>query len=250
MSSQRQGWVYRRCTQCGDNLTGTTRSGRSRADLHDDGPCGGGASTWSFRVDVSAPGAPRRQRRGGGFATKAEALEAMAELQRGHRLGTAVEPSKLTVGQFLDGWLEVVKATKASATYATRSHHVEYARPVLGDIPLQALTELDVERMAARLAASGGRAGRGLAPRSIADVCTTLTTALNDAVRKRLIPRNVAEGAYRVPSNTSRDADGVFAWTAAELHAWLEVAAGDELWPLWRFLAFTGARRGEGARRS
>lgn len=245
MNTQRAGSVYRRCTLCGGNLTGTTKAGEVRADLHAEGDCGGTESAWSFRVDVSAPGAPRRQKRGGGYPTKAQALEAMAELQRGHRLGTAVEPSKLTLGQFLDGWLEVVRATKAPNTYETRRHHVEYVRPVLGDVPLQALTELDIERMASRLAVSGKRNGQGLAPRSIADVCTTLTTALNDAVRKRLIPRNVAEGAYRMPSNTTGDADGVFAWNANELGAWLEVAMQDELAALWRFLPFTGARRGE-----
>lgn len=246
MNGQRQGSVYRRCTLCGHSLTGTARDGRDRAEVHRASGCGGTRHTWAYRVDVSAPGAPRKQRRGGGFATKAEALEAMAEVQRGYRKGTAVEPSKQTLGQYLDGWLEVVKATKAPATYQTRRHHVAYIKAAgIGDVPMQALSELDAERMAARLAESGRvRGDGGISPRSIADICTTLTTALNAAVRQRMIPRNVAQGAYHAPT-TSADSEGIFAWTADELRAWLEVAAMDELWPFWRFCAFTGVRPGE-----
>lgn len=245
-TTTREGWVYRRCTRCGANLTGKTKDGEPRADVHAESDCESTEASWSFRVDVSPPGAPRRQRRGGGFATKAQALEAMAELQRTYRRGEAVEPSKMTVGQFLDGWLEVVRATRAAGTAENRKHHVAYIkRAGLGDVPLQALTELDVERMAARLAESGRARGGGLAPRSIADVNTTLTTALNEAVRKRLIPRNVAVGAYRASVHAKGGGEGVFAWSAEELAAWEAVAAEDELYPLWRFMAYTGCRKGE-----
>ncbi|MCC5948114.1 MAG: tyrosine-type recombinase/integrase [Nitriliruptoraceae bacterium] len=246
MNHQRQGSVFRRCTTCGTNLTGQRRDGAVRADLHAEGPCEGTRSSWAYVVDVNAPGAPREQRRAGGFATKAEALEAATELQRTRRDGTHVEPSKLTLGAYLDGWLEVVRSKRAPATYEARRHHIAYVRHAgIADIPVQSLTEQHVEQMAVRLAESGRLRGEGgLSARSIKDVCTTLTTALNDAVRQRLIQRNVAEGARRGEAAT-QGADKVFAWTADELRQWLDAVADDELGPLWRFLAFTGARRGE-----
>lgn len=247
MNKLRNGLIYERCTLCGANLTKSDRKGRKRSELHAESGCEGKRTSWAYVVDVGAEGAKKRkQKRKVGFKTAGEAREALAELQGGHRDGTHVEPSKLTLGDYLDGWLEVVRARRAPATYQARRHHVAYIKHAgIDEVLLQALTEQDVERMAARLAQDGKlRGDGGLSPRSIGDVCTTLTTALNDAVRQRLVQRNVAEGAYRGQSG-SRDADGVFAWTAEELRRWIEVVSGDELWPLWRFLAFTGTRRGE-----
>lgn len=228
----RHGTVYKRCGKCRGKVEGR------RCD------CGHGVWSWTYIVDVAPPGAPRRQKMKGGFRTKDEAITAMNEVQHDHAKGTAVERSKVTVGQFLDGWLEVVKATKRPGTYENRRYHVEYMRPHVGDIPLQTLGELDVERMAARLVEDGAVRGGGLAPRSVQDICTTLATALNDAVKKRLVPRNVATGAYRAPATTVT-AEDVEAWNADELARFLKVAAEDVLFPLWRFLAFTGCRIGE-----
>jgi integrase len=168
----------------------------------------------------------------------------MNEMQADYGRGTAVERSKMTVGEYLDGWLAVQKATKAPGTYENRRYRVAYTKPFIGEIPIQALTELDVERMAACLAESGKLRGEGgLKPASVAAVVSTLVTALNDAVRKRLVPRNVAAGAYRAPSRAN--ADDVFAWNADELSRFLKVVAEDPLYGLWRFLAFTGCRIGE-----
>jgi hypothetical protein len=69
VTAQRRGQVFRRCTRCGANLTGQNRNGQDRAERHAVSACDGADSSWSFVVDVAAPGAPRIQRRGGGFAT-------------------------------------------------------------------------------------------------------------------------------------------------------------------------------------
>jgi hypothetical protein len=65
----------------------------------------GRSFSWWFRVDLAAVGAPRQQRRGGGFKSKADAVEAMNRLQASVVDGTYVERSRLTLGEYLEEWL-------------------------------------------------------------------------------------------------------------------------------------------------
>lgn len=89
----RRGSVFRRCSGCGRRI-------RARKC-----PCGHDRFTWVFVVDLERPGAPRRQVMRGGFATRAEAEAEKAKLQEDRISGAYVEPSRLTVHQYLDGWL-------------------------------------------------------------------------------------------------------------------------------------------------
>src|SRR5262249_12475802 len=91
----RQGSVFRRCTLCR----------RKFGDKRRCPGCGGGSYSWTYVVDQAAPGAPRKQRMKGGFSTKAAAISAMNELQVATVSGTHVEPSKLTVGDYLKLWV-------------------------------------------------------------------------------------------------------------------------------------------------
>ena len=69
------------------------------------GKCGGRSFSWWFRVDLAAVGAPRQQRRGGGFKSKADAVEAMNRLQASVVDGTYVERSRLPLGEYPEEWL-------------------------------------------------------------------------------------------------------------------------------------------------
>jgi hypothetical protein len=80
----RGGSVWRRCT------TDRCRS-RVEARASSCPKCGGHSFSWSFRVDLAPTGANRKQRRGGGFVTKAAAVEAMQRLQAAVVDGTHIE---------------------------------------------------------------------------------------------------------------------------------------------------------------
>jgi predicted amidophosphoribosyltransferase len=117
----RRGRVFRRCTRC--NAEVGRRCPQCRAHLPERSRrcpscgadtsnasrqcarCGSTSITWGYRVDVSRPGEPRRQRYRTGFTTKAEAVEALNEEQKARSDGTYVERSKITVGEYLDRWL-------------------------------------------------------------------------------------------------------------------------------------------------
>jgi integrase len=69
----------------------------------------------------------------------------------------------------------------------------------------------------------------------------TLRSALNDAVRRRVIPYNPAALAELEPSRRPK----VRPWDPEELGTFLDFAAGHRLGVLFEVLAMTGLRRGE-----
>lgn len=69
----------------------------------------------------------------------------------------------------------------------------------------------------------------------------TLRSALNDAVRRRVIPYNPAALAELEPTRRPK----VRPWEPEELGAFLDLAAGHRLGVLFEVLAMTGLRRGE-----
>ncbi|MGH7866992.1 MAG: hypothetical protein ACREP9_04990, partial [Candidatus Dormibacteraceae bacterium] len=93
----RRGVEYRRCGSCGR----TVHDAKTKRCLH----CGGDRITWAYKVDIAPPGVKRKLRSASGFASRREALEAMARLQSDRIDGRYVEPSKITVSQYLDTWL-------------------------------------------------------------------------------------------------------------------------------------------------
>ena len=122
---------------------------------------------------------------------------------------------------------------KVTATAGNVRVHVV---PELGDIRLQALTALDLDRLYGRLLACGRRGGRGLSPRSVRYVHTILHGALDYAGRKNLVPRNVAKLAD--PPEGSIRSDSLV-WSPDELQRFLEHIASDRLAALWLTLATT-----------
>ena len=202
-------------------------------------------ATWTFVVDVNPPGAPRRQRRRGGFPTKRKALAAMAELQADAGRGQLVEPSRVTLGTFLlQEWLPAAKPTVRATTFHNyRSHAERHILPRLGDHRLTAISGGTLNALYAELLAGGRLDGRGgLSPASVRRVHALLHRALGDAVRWGRLPRNPAADAD--PPREPRDR-GMSTWTSEQLGAFLEHVRGDRLYPLWLLLATTGMRRGE-----
>src|SRR5207247_1195437 len=87
----RAGSAFRRCTKDGCRAR---VAARARACPK----CGGDSFTWAFVVDIALPGSKRKQRKGGGFATRAAAVEAMNRHQAAVVDGTHVERSRRTLG--------------------------------------------------------------------------------------------------------------------------------------------------------
>ena len=234
----RSGFVFRRCTRCGSRV-----SERRCA-------CGSDSLSWAFTVDVAPVGAPKReQRKRQGFATKAAALDAMAKLQKEKSEGTHVEPSKLTVKDYLASWLaggaggHIRPTTLKTYDVAVRVH----ITPRIGSVPLQQLTRAQVKALYHDLQIEGyakgkEKVGTPLSSKSVHNIALALRKALADAVTEGALRSNPADAGHKL----STERPEMQTWTSDELRRFLAAVAHDErLHPLWRVASMTGMRRGE-----
>lgn len=103
-------------------------------------------------------------------------------------LGTFIEPSSVTVSEYLDQWLQA--AAKPRVRERTYGWYVDllkwYVRPALGDKKLSGVRPLDIQALYSSLQE------KGLSAKTIRHVHTTLSTALTQAVRWRMLVQNPA----------------------------------------------------------
>ncbi|MCL6522702.1 MAG: site-specific integrase [Firmicutes bacterium] len=148
-----------------------------------------GHSSWRVEVTLGTdPTTGRRKRlRVTVRGTEEDAQRKLTELLRQADLGQAVEPSRITVGEYLTQWLEAVKAQVAPGSMIAYSAMAKaMLETSVAGMRLQALTPLHVERAYGEMLASG------LSPRTVAHDGVILSRALGDAVRWGLIPDNPA----------------------------------------------------------
>jgi integrase len=116
--------------------------------------------------------------------------------------------------------------------------------PCVGDVHLQALTALDLDRLYRQLLESGRQGGGKLSPRTVRYVHTILSAALKDAVNKGLLSRNPAV-ASSPPAAGATKAPEMAWWRPNQLKEFLAFVAADDIGTLIRVAAMTGMRRGE-----
>jgi integrase len=188
----------------------------------------------------------RRQVSRGGYATRALALAAMAELQVTSAAGTYIERSRQTVGEYLTAWVagvagsgQVRASTYTSYETSIRAHIV----PRLGEIPLQQLTRNEVRALYDQLRAHGRVKGAvgGLSAKTVHNIHLCLHRALSDALDDGLLKSNPADRAHRLPP----DRPEMRTWSRDQLQAFLAAVEDTPMRALWRLAASTGMRRGE-----
>lgn len=243
--ARREGRVFRRCRKC----SGTIATQSKRCDRVDgDGRQCGGEVAWVYALDIAVLGSRRRRRRvRSGFTTKAEALAALREAQQEDSSGRLVEPTRMTLSDYLVDWLAGTRSRVGHDLSATgwRDYEIHVRRhitPRLGDVPLQALDRNQVKAFYGWVQEGhSSRDGRKPTPKTIYNIHLTLHRALEDAVADALIARNPASGARQAP----RPQHEMLTWDADQLHTFLTATAKDRLNPLWRMTAMSGMRRGE-----
>jgi integrase len=204
--------------------------------------CGKQHGSWSYKVDVPSTSAQRKQLVKGGYPTKREAEEAMAEALAKAARGQLAAPSRLTVGGYLERWLATVRPTLAAAAWTNYRSCIElYVRPHLEDALLAKLTGTAVTSLYADLIARGGRNGKPLSPTTVRIVHRVLNKALNDAVRDDLLLVNPV--AKAVPPKRRRYEATV--WTAQQAARFLTAVRTDPLYAAWLVALSCGLRRGE-----
>jgi integrase len=215
---------------------------------------------WYWKATLVQPDGSKRVVWKRGFLVKTTpksgspvgALDAMREALVAAKEGTYTEPSKRTVGSWLDEWagtLRLAPSTVASYRKNIRLH----VKPYIGDMPLAALTSSRLTGMYRQLETGGRRdgkgelAGGGLSARTVRYIHTIIGKALSAAVDAEppLLVRNPAAKASPPTAKQARPPE-MHPWTAQQLAAFLAWSAGNSpLHAAWWLLAMTGMRRGE-----
>jgi len=153
--------------------------------------------------------------------------EQLGERTRGVKRPTG----RLTLGDYLEEWIETYSVRSPGNTAARYRHGIEKLRPLpIWHARLADLASEDVTK-----------AYDALRPKEVSYTHDALHRALRDAV-PRLLARNPATGAMRGRKHQRSER---VVWTEEEYRTFLATAADDELFPLWLTLGQTGARRGE-----
>ena len=159
---------------------------------------------------------------------------------------TYVLPSRLSLREFLlKVWLPAIESSVRATTLSGYRMLVEqHLVPQLGAVQLQNLNAAQINACYARLLSEGRIHGSGgLSPNTVHHVHAVLHRALRDGVKWGYLQTNAA--ACADPPRASAQHTELAVWSEEQLHAFLDSVAQQRLYPLWRFLAMTGCRRGE-----
>jgi integrase len=198
---------------------------------------------WSYRLDLGvAPDGRRRQKQVGGFRTRRDAQAALNTALAGHQRGTYVAPTRQTVGDFLERWVDGARSELALTAWTNYEAVIGlYIAPHLGSTRLVDLSPMDIKTWHTALLEHGRKNGKPLGARTVQLAHRVLRRALADAVRWNLVAANPAS-AVRVPKVEARE---MSVWTAEEGGRFLRSVADDRLAALWTLALHTGLRRGE-----
>lgn len=177
----------------------------------------------------------RRQVTRSGFATKHAAQAALRDLLAREDAEIA-ELHRLTVSAYLKQWLDSKRKIRPTTRRGYESHVRLYLGPHLGRVMLAELRPHHLDAMYAALAKGTDRS-----PATVHRVHATLRSALNAALKRRLIPWNPALHV-ELPS-AGRPETSV--WTPEQLGHFLDEIVSHRLSALFHLVALAGLRRGE-----
>jgi integrase len=149
-----------------------------------------GKSSWRIKFDAANTNGRREIKYYTVRGTKRDAEAKLTELLAAVGKGTYVEPTKLTVAEFVRGRVDQWEAAgEITARTAQRYRQLteNQIAPHVGAIPVQKLARLNVEGWHTAL-----RNG-GLAPRTVGHAHRVLGKALGDAERDGIVLRNVCK---------------------------------------------------------
>jgi len=194
--------------------------------------------SWTIRVEL--PRDPvtnrRRQKTVTIRCTKKEAEAKLAQMLVDLGQGYHVDAENITVGQYLERWLNAVEGQPRANTFVTYSCAVKKFSALIGEILLRKLTSLDVQEAVNKLQRKGG-IGAG----SVKRYLTVLRLALEQAVEWDFISKNqarkVKSAKYEVPE--------IEFWIEEEANLFLEKSIKYRYHSLYWLALHSGMREGE-----
>jgi integrase len=179
----------------------------------------------------------------GGFASEKEAKEARDKTRVIVSKGTYIAPSKITVGEYLNTWIEIHShSLKPSTAQSYRGNISRNLIPFIGKIHLSQLRPTHIQKLYVDLVSKGNERGVPLSARSVEFAGAVLSKALKYAIDvEGILSSNPANRVSR-PKGTPKRLEP---FTVDEAKRFLEGVREHRLFPLYRLAFFSGARLGE-----
>ena len=169
--------------------------------------------------------------------TRKDAQAYLNQAQRDRDLGMFFEPSRMSLDQYLDKWIETAAKPKLRAK-THRDYEAllkRYVRPALGTHSVSKIEPLDIQALYTNMLE------RGLSARTVRFTHAVLRASLHQAVKWRLIPINPAESV-----DLPRQAKGeIRVLPPQQARAFLEAAKQDRYYVLFALALTTGMRPSE-----
>ena len=154
------------------------------------------------------------------------------------------EQSRMTLGEWLDRWLEDIAGTIRPNTMTRYQGTVDrHIKPYLGDKPISQVKGKDIQRLYETLAKRGNRnTGEGLSSGTVRGIHSMLHEALGAAQQASIIPRNPTE-EIEAPKFSYKPKKVL---TDKQLDKFMEAVRQDAVWYDFFYTELTtGLRRGE-----
>jgi len=196
--------------------------------------------TWEARYTVGRdPGTGKQIRKSVYGTTQKEARQKLSQAIAALDIGTYFEPSKITLGQWMETWLADYTSDKK---YLTVKHYTAqvntHIKPALGAVKLSALSAPQIQKFYNGML---NDAAHPLAPKSVRNIHGILTKALSTAVRVGYLRINPA-AMVTLPRVERKEIKPL---TDVQVKALLAAADGDEFGSLFKVVVFTGLREAE-----
>jgi len=219
----------------------------------------GAGKRWRFQIyvdqDPEYPELGIRRLTRSGFASTEEANDALQDALKQRRQNEKFSGTVPTIAVYADEWVNGLKLA-ASTIQGYKKIIRNHIRPQLGEIQLDKLTSTRIARHYRNLERSGrkDRVGMGqpLSANTVNKVHVVLGAILAAAIDDGHIVMNPAKKKRTVKAPTTSEVRAqkpeIVTWTATQLQTFLTWncdCLNDELFPLWRLIAYTGMRRSE-----
>lgn len=187
---------------------------------------------WRFRLDLAAGADGKRRQRTLSFKSEAEAVAAQSKGRVEVRNQTYVDPSRVTVSEYLDTWL-AGRAKLRPTTRVNYRGHIAHMKQHLGSKRVQQVTRADVASFVSALTREG------LTPSTVRTIFVVLRKAMRDAIPE--LRQTDPTLKVELPEMIERERP---TWSPEQVRAFLAQVDDDPLVGCWH-LTMRGLRRGE-----
>ncbi|KRQ85843.1 Tyrosine recombinase XerC [Caloramator mitchellensis] len=193
--------------------------------------------TWCGQITLGRSEDGKLKRQSFYGKTRQEVAEKINKAINSFAAGVLVEPSQLTLSNWLNTWLfEYKKSNLRPSTLQSYEYLIRYhINPALGHYKLKELRSEHLQML------YNDKLKEGLSPRTVKYIHTVLHGALKQAAKNNIVARNISEATI-LPKQRKKD---IKVLTLEEQQRFLNSLEGERLKSIFIIALATGMRQGE-----